>query len=184
MSGAPYHRLATERLTLEPLVAAHAAEIAAAYLDERLWTYFPRLRPEDAGAVHARFERWSAGPPGDVAGVEAWENWVGFLHGTRIAVGTFQATIERDEPAAIAYLVFPDFQRRGFALEAMRPIVAHLHRDHGTQRIVAEMDVRNAASIATAQRLGLREVARTQVDDDRTGARGIELRYEGPAHPA
>lgn len=134
--------------------------------------------------MRARFERWSLGPPADLTGVAGWENWVGVLHGTRTAVGTFQATIVRDEPASIAYLVFTKFQRRGFALEAMRAIVAHLHRDHGVQRIVAEMDARNAASTATAQRLGLHEVTRMQVDDDRTGAQGIELRYEGPAPPA
>ena len=59
--------------------------------------------------------------------------------------------------------------------------VEHLRREHDVTTIVAEMDARNAASIAVAVRLGLHEVAREDVDDERTGAKGTELRYEGPA---
>jgi RimJ/RimL family protein N-acetyltransferase len=173
--------LTTVRLTLEPLVEKHATEIAADYLDAQMWTYFPGLRPPDREALRTRFERWSAGAPADVPDIVAWENWVGVLHGTRTAVGTFQATIMRREPAALGYGVFPAFRRRGFAIEAMRAIVAHLHSEHGVTRASAEMDARNAGSIAVAVRLGLREVGRVVVDDERTGANGTELRYEGRA---
>lgn len=175
----PKRTLTTARLTLEPLAAAHANEIAGRYLDARMWTYFPRLRPVDADAVRAQFARWSAGPPGDVPDVVAWENWVGMLTGTRDAVGTFQATIVRDEPALLAYGVFPARQRRGYAAEAMRAVVAHLGSAYGVTRIAAEMDARNTASVALAAKLGLHETAREHVDDERTGARGVELRYEG-----
>ena len=144
-----------------------------------MWTYFPRLRPAGVEELRAQFARWSAGPPGDVPDVIAWENWAGMLHGTRAAVGTFQATVMHGEPAMLAYGIFPPYQRQGFALEAMRSVVAHLAAAHGVERIGAEMDGRNVPSIALAKRLGLHEVAREDVDDERTGARGIELRYEG-----
>jgi ribosomal-protein-alanine N-acetyltransferase len=178
-SGVLNALLTTRRLRLEPLAPGHADEIAVLYLDERLWTYFPTLRPADAQALRARFARWSAGPRGDVAGRERWGNWVGFLHETRTAVGAFQATLPADEPAALAYTVFEPLQRQGYALEAMQAIVAHLRATCAITRIAAEMDARNAASIAVARRLGMREVGRLAVDDDRTGARGTELRFEG-----
>lgn len=172
--------LTTPRLRLEPLAPEHADEIAVAYLDERLWTYFPALRPADADALQVRFARWSAGPS-DAAANERWGNWVAFLGETRTPVGVFQATLVGEEPAALAYAVFIGFQRRGYALEAVRAIVDHLRDHEAVRRIAAEMDARNAPSIAIARRLGMREVGRAEVDDERTGARGTELRYEGEA---
>lgn len=173
------HRLASPRLDLEPLEARHADAIAAQYLDERIWTYFPRLRPPDVAALRAQFTRWSEGPPADVAEVEGWENWVGLDRERAEPIGTFQATIIQGEPANLAYAVFPAYWRHGYATEAMRAVMKHLADDHGVTRVVAEMDARNTASIGVAQALGLREVARRAVDDARTGARGVELRYEG-----
>src|SRR5665213_1299490 len=101
----------------------------------------------------------------------AWENWVGFLRETREPVGSFQATIMRDGRAHLAYLIFPKHWRRGYASEAMSAVVDHLFRDHDVDRVVAEMDARNQASIALAKHLGLSAVESEVADDPGTGVK-------------
>jgi ribosomal-protein-alanine N-acetyltransferase len=134
-------------------------------MDERVWTYLPHLRPADREAVRARLERWLAPPPPDLPEALGFENWVGFERATRGIVGTFQATIMRAGSATIGYIVFPDHWRRGFAVEAMTAVCAHLRETHAIRRIVADMDRRNEASVAVARRLGLVEVAAANADD-------------------
>jgi len=172
------HSLSTPRLVLEPLLESHADDIYESFVDERIWTYFPKLRPTGLQALRARFLRWSLGPPADTPEALAWENWVGFLHESHEPVGTFQATIMRDGRAHLAYSIFPKHWRRGYASEAMSAIVDHLFQDHGIDRVVSEMDARNDASVALAKRLGLSFVESKTVDDPQTGAKGTVLRFE------
>jgi RimJ/RimL family protein N-acetyltransferase len=172
------HSLSTSRLVLEPLRESHADGIYESFVDERIWTYFPKLRPTDPQALRARFLRWSLGPPADTPEALAWENWVGFLQESHEAVGTFQATIMRDGRAHLAYSVFPRHWRRGYASEAMSAIVDHLFQNHDIDRVVSEMDPRNEASIALAKRLGLSLVASQTVDEPQTRTQGTLLRFE------
>lgn len=155
--------LATARLDLEPLREAHAEALVEPFLDARLWTYLPQLRPADGAAVRARFRRWLAPP--EMPEALAFENWVGFARATRSVVGTFQATIVRDGSATIGYIVFPEHQRRGYAVEAMTAVCEHLRDAHAIRRIVADMDRRNEGSVAVAQRLGMVEVRAANADD-------------------
>lgn len=41
------HSLSTSRLVLEPLRESHADGIYESFVDERIWTYFPKLRPNE-----------------------------------------------------------------------------------------------------------------------------------------
>jgi RimJ/RimL family protein N-acetyltransferase len=150
--------LATSRLDLEPLSESHAEALVEPFLDARVWTFLPQLRPADREAVRARFRRWLAPPPPEMPEALAFQNWVGVQRATRHIVGTFQATIVRDGSATIGYIVFPKHQRRGYAVEAMASVCDHLRNEHAIRRIVADMDRRNAASVAVAQRLGMVEI--------------------------
>ena len=172
------HSLSTPRLVLEPLLESHADDIYESFVDERIWTYFPKLRPTGLQALRARFLRWSLGPPADTPEALAWENWVGFLHESHEPVGTFQATMMRDGRAHLAYSIFLRYWRRGYASEAMSAVVEHLFQDHDIDRVVAEMDARNEASVALAKRLGLFVVESKIVDDSQTGEKGTLLRFE------
>lgn len=151
-------RLATERLDLEPLRREHVALVLEPLLDERLWAYLDSIRPANAAEMQARLERWLAGPPPELRGTRAYLNWVGFERAPRAAVGAFQGTVFGDGTAWAGYIVFADHQRRGYAVEAMRAVFAHLRDAHGVRRIVADMNRRNTASIAVARRLGMTEV--------------------------
>ena len=157
--------LATARLDLEPLREAHEAVLVEPFLDARVWRYLPQLRPADREAVRARFRRWLAPPPPEMPEAIAFQNWVGFHRATRTVVGTFQATIVRDGSATIGYIVFPNHQRRGYAVEAMAAVCKYLRDAHAIRRIVADMDRRNAASVAVAQRLGMREIRAANAAD-------------------
>ena len=60
------------------------------------------------------------------------------------------------------YILHPDVWGRGFAAEALRAIVAHVFAAHAIPEIVADVDPRNAASLAVLARLGFRETGRAE----------------------
>jgi RimJ/RimL family protein N-acetyltransferase len=140
------------RLTLVPLSAGHADEMAAVLADPDLYTFIggsPPTRQE----LRARYERWSAGSPDpDVS----WCNWVIQLRSPRCLAGTVQATIRTDdEPVAeVAWVVGTRWQRRGIATEAAQALIAWL-RQQPVQTVVAHINPRHQASAAVAAAAGL-----------------------------
>jgi hypothetical protein len=78
----------TERLDLEPLAVAHAAELAP-LLDDAALHEFTGGAPLPAGALAARYARLAARrSPG---GEQMWGNWVARVRATGAAAGTVQA---------------------------------------------------------------------------------------------
>lgn len=149
------HALESARLRLEPTTAQHAAVVYRHVTDPRLWTFFPDLRPRSLDALELLYKRWERGNPG-IDGDSVWENWVCFLRDTDTPVGSMQATIYPNGEAAIAYMFYVAHHGKGYAREAARCVVEHLHAGHATTRVVAEMNVRNARSIRLAESLGFR----------------------------
>jgi RimJ/RimL family protein N-acetyltransferase len=121
--------------------------------DERLWRFFPHLRPADASVLRDRFARWERGPANDSPTDRLWENWVAFDR-SQTTIGLFQATIRRDDSALVAYSVVPSHWRQGFAREGILEIIRHLRDAHGVREICAEIEAGNAASIALVESLG------------------------------
>jgi RimJ/RimL family protein N-acetyltransferase len=118
----------TERLDLEPLTVAHAAELAPLLDDTRLHE-FTGGAPASAAALADRYARLAVrrSPGGD----QLWGNWVLRLRGTGSVVGTVQATLPVGGPAAgpaeVAWVVAHAAQGRGYAKEAARSLVGRLH---------------------------------------------------------
>jgi RimJ/RimL family protein N-acetyltransferase len=140
------------RLTLVPLSAEHADEMAAVLADPDLYTFIggsPPTRQE----LRARYERWSAGSPDPAV---SWCNWVIQLHSPRCLAGTVQATIRTgDEPEAeVAWVVGTPWQGRGIATEAAQALVAWLG-EQSVQTVVAHIHPRHRASAAVAAAAGL-----------------------------
>jgi ribosomal-protein-alanine N-acetyltransferase len=160
--------LRTARLDLEPLRVAHADEAWPRLNDDRMWIFFPELRPQSLKQlrdIYARRERGYAGT--DAA--QIWANWLARDRTSKELIGDVQATIfPRERNARIAYAVYPLHQRRGYAREAVTALIEHLRAAHHVRRIVAEMDVRNVASYRLAESLGF----------TRAGMREGELEYE------
>lgn len=168
--------MSSARLLLEPLVVAHAEILYPPLRDERLYTYIPREPPDSIEALAARYRRLQARRSPD--GQQVWLNWAARLHARPAYVGTFEATIEPDRTALLAYMVFSPHQGQGFAREGEAQVIEHLARDHGVRLVVAEIDMRNRASIGVVEALGFVRVARRPAADCFKGAVSDEYRYE------
>ncbi|MFJ4919369.1 GNAT family N-acetyltransferase [Streptomyces sp. NPDC088725] len=162
--------LDTERLTLLPLCAGHAVEMAAVLSDPALHTFIGGA-PETLDELRARYARLTAGSPDPAV---SWCNWVIEVRAEECLAGTVQATIRPapggatagsdvgrdDRPggsgllAEIAWVVGMPWQGRGFATEAARGLVRGLE-EQGVRTFVAHVHPENRASAAVAAAAGL-----------------------------
>lgn len=167
--------LKTNRLVLEPLLPFHAARLYEHLLDWRLYTFIPQEPPASPEALEERYRKLSTRRSPD--GREAWLNWALRVRSGGYA-GLLEATVEADGNAYVAYTVFVPYQRMGFAAEACERLLQHLFGDYGVTTAVAEIDTRNAASIALVEALGFGRVSFHENADHFKGAPSDEYRYE------
>src|SRR5688500_10609795 len=172
----PEPALESDRLLLEPLVADHAGVLFAPLRDEALYAFISEDPPTSADALAERYRRWS--PRQSPDGEKAWLNWAMRRRADGEYVGTIQATVQQDGVAFIAYMVFAQFQRRGYATEACQALIAYLAGQPGVTTLVAEIDTRNLASIALVERLGFRRVSITADVDYFKGNTSHAHRFE------
>jgi len=145
--------MTTERLSLEPLRAEDADEMAVVLDDQRLHE-FTGGRPATVDELRAHYERLVAGP---AKPDEVWFNWIVRRRTDAQPVGTVQATLtSRDGRwrASVAWVIGTEWQRQGFASEAARALVERL-REEGADEIVAHIHPDHRASAAVAARAGL-----------------------------
>jgi RimJ/RimL family protein N-acetyltransferase len=142
-----------ERLDLEPLAAAHAAELAP-LLDDASLHEFTGGAPLSAAALAARFARLAErrSPDGD----QLWGNWVMRMRATGAVAGMVQATLPAGGPEAgpaeIAWVVVRP--RRAAAMPAKpRSLVAVLQEAGWT--VVAHIPPGHLASQRVARAAGL-----------------------------
>lgn len=141
------------RLTLVPLRAEHATEMAAILADPDLYI-FTGGSPPTCQDLRARYERWIAGSPDPAV---SWCNWVIQLHSIPCLAGTVQATISTagDQPVAeVAWVVGRPWQGQGIATEAAKALIAWLQRK-SIHTVVAHIHPRHQASAAVAAAAGL-----------------------------
>lgn len=165
--------LRTPRLVLEPLTMAHAEELFEVVADPRLYTYIPRDPPVGLAEVQARFARIAVrcAP----CRSEQWLNWVVRFGGK--AVGRVEATVRDDRSAYLAYELAPALWGRGLATEACTAAVDALFAEFSIDRVIAEVDTRNAASIRLLERLGFQRTGTRQDADHFKGATSHEHTY-------
>lgn len=148
----PVPGLRTERLDLEPVHSAHAAEVWPQLNDGRMWKYFPSRRPatlDDLRRLYDKWQRGSAHPN------EVWCNWLCRERSSGTLIGGMQATVfPQQGDSYIAYAVYPLHQRKGYAREAARAVIAYVRDAYGVERFMAEMDTRNVPSQRLAESLG------------------------------
>ena len=173
--------LETERLLLEPLMPEHAPLLKKYLADERLYRFIPQNAPASAEALEARYRKLSSRRSPD--GSQVWLNFamrlreVGTLPKAPY-VGMLEATVFPNRSAYIAYTVFVPFWRQGYAREGCARMLRHLLEDYRVRVVVAEMDTRNAASVALAESLGFERVDTTLGADHFKGSVSDEHRYE------
>ena len=183
LAGTPVEEtnLETGRLVLEPLLPEHAPLLFEGLADERLYRFIPTDAPESAEALETRYRKLSSRRSPD--GAEIWLNFAMRLReeGTlpkASYVGMLEATVFPNRSAYIAYTVFVPFWRQGYAREGCARMLRHLLEDHGARVVVAEMDTRNAASVALAEALGFERVGTALGADHFKGSVSDEHRYE------
>ncbi|HYB88527.1 MAG TPA: GNAT family N-acetyltransferase [Streptosporangiaceae bacterium] len=144
----------TERLDLEPLERAHAAELAP-LLDDNSLHEFIGGAPLSAADLAARYARLAGrrSPSGD----QLWGNWVLRVRESGAAAGTVQATLPAGGPATgpaeVAWVVTAAAQGRGYAKEAARSLVTLLQEAGWT--VMAYIHPGHLASQRVARAAGL-----------------------------
>jgi len=114
--------IATERLTLEPQVAAHADEMFALLCDPAIYEY-ENEPPSSIEWLRERFARLESRRSGD--GKQQWLNWVLRLRGAGL-IGYVQATVFPTGVALIAYVLSGRYWGRGLAREAGEAMLTEL----------------------------------------------------------
>ena len=147
-------RMRTDRLRIEPLASDHAQQVFELLQDGRVYEYIPEMPPPTVEALEARYSQLVAGPRPDVD--QRWLNWIMFLKQSESPVGSLQATISKSQ-AEIAYIVYPKYWRKGFAKEGVMRLLDYLSAVAGVTEAVANIDHRNAASIALVRSVGFTE---------------------------
>lgn len=143
-----------ERVDLEPLAVAHAAELAP-LLDDAGLHEFTGGAPLSAAALAARFARLAVrrSPDGD----QLWGNWVLRVRATGAVAGMVQATLPaggpQAGPAEVAWVVVRAAQGHGYAKEAARSLVAVLQEAGWT--VMAHIHPGHLASQRVARAAGL-----------------------------
>ncbi len=145
--------LATGRLVLEPLDAAHAERLFADLADPALYRYIPT---EPYATVDGLRERYAHVARGPSAPDERWWNWALVTRdGPRRALGTVELSLAHGgRTALLAYALGRAHWGCGYAFEACVQALAYLRARAGPCEVEAYVDTRNARSIALVERLG------------------------------
>jgi RimJ/RimL family protein N-acetyltransferase len=173
---APEAQLETPRLFLEPILPAHAPMLYENLQNEQLYRFIPQDPPAPLQALTDRYDFLSSRRSPD--GREAWLNWALRERSSGDYAGTLETTVYDNASAIIAYTVFVPYQRRGYAAEACGRLLEHLFDDYRVGVVAAEIDTRNAASIALVESMGLERVGFQKDADHFKGSTSDEYRYE------
>jgi len=155
--------IVTQRLTLEPQIAAHADEMFVLLQDPALYRY-ENEAPASVERLRERFGRLETRASAD--GSDAWLNWVVRLPGEG-AIGFVQATVHRDGSAGVAYVFGSAYWGRGYAYEAVDAMLRELADRWQVRRFRAVLKRDNARSVRLLARLGFASApADAQSPDD------------------
>jgi RimJ/RimL family protein N-acetyltransferase len=157
--------ITSERLSLVPLQAEDADEMAAVLGDERLHEFIGG-RPDTAAELRVRYASLVAGSSNLD---EVWLNWIVRRLSDLQAIGTVQATLTTcagRRTAHVAWVIGVDWQNQGFGSEAARALVRWL-RNRGTHSVFAHIHPDHRASAEVAMRAGL------EPTDERAGGEQV-----------
>ena len=142
----------TARLTIEPLCAAHAAELFPLMADPHLYAFIPQSPPASEETLRERYAGLESRRSPD--GQQQWLNWALRRRTHGVCIGRVEATVDDDGDAWVGFVIGAEFWRQGFATEAVRRLVEGLFADPHVRRVRATVDTRNAASMRLLDRLG------------------------------
>lgn len=142
--------LVTPRLTLEPLLAAHADEMFAVLADPAIYSY-ENQPPASLAWLRDRYARLESRRSAD--GSQQWLNWV-MRPPAAPPIGYVQATVYGNGHALIGYEMASTHWGRGLASEAVEAMIAELRDAYGVTRVSAVLKSANERSLKLLQRRG------------------------------
>jgi RimJ/RimL family protein N-acetyltransferase len=143
--------IASDRLVLEPVMAAHAAAMFPLLADEELYEFTGGKPPADISEVRRWFTALESrtSPEGD----ELWFTWIAIIADPETAIGYVQATVTGSD-ADIAWLIGLPWQGAGYGREAAQALVNWLGQ-RGISRVYAHIHPDHQASQGIARAAGL-----------------------------
>lgn len=141
--------ITTPTLTLEPQLAAHAAEMFAVLSDPAIYE-FENAPPASLEWLQHRYEMLENRHSAD--GREQWLNWVIRLP-TNELIGYVQATIFEDGRALIAYELASAYWRRGLGSQAVAAMLGELKSRYSVATYAAILKRKNYRSLALVEKL-------------------------------
>lgn len=151
--------LITERLRMEPLTAAHAAEMFSALSDPTIYPFIPGAPPQSVQDLESRYQRLEVGVSPD--GSQQWLNWIIRPAEQPQCVGFVQATLYTDHTADFAFVLTSSAWGKGWAYEASHAALQFLFIESGVSHVFATADPRNTRSIRLLQRLEFQPIPRS-----------------------
>lgn len=140
----------TKRLTLRPMRMSDRDDLFAVFGDARVmkyWSTLPHSDPEHTAALIR--ETISADP-------KTTAEFAIEFQGCVIGKAGFWRMPE------IGYLLHPDYWHQGIGTEALRALVAYGFDELELDRITADVDPNNEASLRLLGKLGFRETGRAE----------------------
>jgi [ribosomal protein S5]-alanine N-acetyltransferase len=146
------HTLTTPLCTLEPQLAAHAAEMFQVLADPAIYE-FENAPPESEAKLRERFTKLETRRSAD--GSQQWLNWVIRLPGGALA-GYVQASVLPSGTSYVAYELASRHWRQGIGSSAVGAVLQELSAHYATRTFVAVLKARNFRSRGLLAKLGFR----------------------------
>jgi RimJ/RimL family protein N-acetyltransferase len=137
---------------LEPLIAAHAAELFPLLGDRQIYQFISDKPPVSVAALEARYQSLESRYSPDRS--QQWLNWAIRRVDDGQCVGYLQATIHPGGTADFAFVLGSSFWGLGLARDASLLALHTLFAEFGVASVFATTDQRNVRSAALLTRLG------------------------------
>jgi RimJ/RimL family protein N-acetyltransferase len=148
--------LATGQIKLEPLTAAHAAELFPLLADRQIYQFILDKPPVSVAALEARYQSLESRYSPDHS--QQWLNWaIRRLEDGR-CVGYLQATIHSGDTADFAFVLGSSFWGLGLARDASELALHDLFAKFGVNSVFAITNQQNIRSAGLLTRLGFARV--------------------------
>lgn len=142
--------LRTPRLLLRPWIADDAGELIGAFSDAATMQFWNSPPARDVDELKAWIEQSRAVP------ADYHRAWSIVLVATGAIVGmvNYHHRDARNARAELGWIVIPSHRRLGIAGEAVGALIDHCFDELRIQRVEAQIDPANIASLRFAERLG------------------------------
>jgi RimJ/RimL family protein N-acetyltransferase len=166
----------SERLVLRPFTPDDLDALHAMFGDANVTRYLDH-GPLSLDAVRELLARIS-----QMTGIDAQRNELRLaieLRGSGQVIGdvSLWRTSSEHNQGEIGFVLHPDHQGRGYAVESMRELLRIGFQDAGLHRIVGRCDAENVASASLMERLGMRREAHFRENELIKGAWSDGLVY-------